>query len=89
MIALVSKLNTDIYFFFISVDPSQGVTYPQIQLRCGGRPCPQCKNCSDWYYNERNNKWNPRDGYTCNGIFIGPIHIIYGIIIHPVCKCNR
>ena len=39
---------------------------PQIELKCGGRPCPKCQKCSDWYYDRSAKKWNRRDGYTCS-----------------------
>jgi hypothetical protein len=32
-------------------------------LACKGRPCLQCKKCTDWYYDGK--EWKRRIGYTC------------------------
>jgi len=46
VIAFVSKLNIDIYFFIL-VETPRTMPSPQIQLICGGRPCPRCNDFSD------------------------------------------
>ena len=84
MIAFVSKLNIDIYFFIL-VETPRTMPSPQIQLICGGRPCPRCQKCSDWDYDQSNGTWNRRDGYTCRGGALPG----YPHFIGDLCDCNR
>jgi hypothetical protein len=51
-------------FFLFLEEPEIPVPPRQPQTVCGGRACPACGKCRDWYYDNR--YWKRRDGATCS-----------------------
>jgi len=57
---------------FFHLEKAQiSMSSPQVGLKCGGRACPKCGKCCDWYID--NGGWKHRGDGTCT--YYGPHYV--------------
>ena len=61
--------------------------------KCGGRRCPDCGFCSDWYYDRREQHWVRHKDYTCSRAHVNADDHkdldAYTLQAREICACSR